>query len=66
MGKNITMQPKNFPDNPFDPVSSHRSAKHSVDTDSKPAAASIVGQKNQRKSRPFQPSPLLIHLLKLP
>lgn len=66
MGKNITMQAKNFPDNPFDPVSSHRSTKHSVDTDSKPAAASIIGQKYQRKPRPFQPFPLLIHLHKLP
>jgi len=47
LGKSIPMKAKYFPDNSFDPVSLHRSAQHSVDTYSQPAAAMIICQKNQ-------------------
>lgn len=64
--KQITIQAKHFPYQPFYPVTSHRVAGFPVDTDSQAIVLEGIGQDNQSESITAKPSTGPVNPLKLP
>jgi hypothetical protein len=64
MGKKIPMNSKDLSDHSLDPVPANGSPELSVNTDSQPAAARLVGHVHQSETCSLPPFSAPVHLLK--